>query len=438
MDSHPEWLAGGKMKVVDTSERFHGADFLRAAACMIVFLHHVAQHIPFDDTGNAFRLLEPFALMGGYGVAIFFVLSGFLLSAPFWKALGEGRAMPDLKVYFLRRMARIAPAFWLALTVSFLVAALVFGAPFGGGSGLRYLAGMSFLASLHWFTMLPVELNGPLWSVSFEVAAYAIMPVGFLPVFAMARRRRGRGGLLAAWVGVILLSLALHLAYVNFVGLGEPLDIAAVKATPFWFVYLGHYWYPEYNPLGFFCIFAIGVFASGMHQLSSKRQSWLFDALFAASVGATAVMLWSNTEEDFDKFWHLPFAKYPELPLLVGIILIAGARSSFAARAIEFAIVRYLSRISFGIYLWHLLIMALVTRYVYPEYRPFFDMTTDATVLILAPSLVFVASLVIASASWRWLERPAIQWARGKEAFLAAAGDDRIKEPPSSLASDLP
>ncbi|MFT4182241.1 MAG: acyltransferase family protein, partial [Rhizobium sp.] len=94
---------------------------MRAIACLMVLVHHLAlrmdlHHVPGD-------LAMPFYLAryGNYGVSVFFVLSGFLLSRPFWRALDRDLPPPSLKIYAMRRSARILPGFWVALTVGFLL-----------------------------------------------------------------------------------------------------------------------------------------------------------------------------------------------------------------------------------------------------------------------------------------------------------------------------
>jgi peptidoglycan/LPS O-acetylase OafA/YrhL len=51
------------------------------------------------------------------GVSIFFVISGFLLYRPFGAARLAGERSPPLLPYAIRRVARIVPAYWVALTI---------------------------------------------------------------------------------------------------------------------------------------------------------------------------------------------------------------------------------------------------------------------------------------------------------------------------------
>ena len=51
------------------------------------------------------------------GVSIFFLISGFLLYRPFADSHLTERTSPDVRKFWARRLLRIVPAYWLALTV---------------------------------------------------------------------------------------------------------------------------------------------------------------------------------------------------------------------------------------------------------------------------------------------------------------------------------
>ena len=161
-----------------TDNRLAGADFVRALACLMVLAHHVAQRL-------SPRFLEPeqvqimqLTTMGSLGVCAFFVLSGYLLSRPFWVAMDADQAMPSLRTYAIRRSARILPGFWLALTVAFVMSFTVLRFPFDGQLVLRYVAGFFGVSALHWMTWFPVEFDQPLWSIGAEIFSYALLALG--------------------------------------------------------------------------------------------------------------------------------------------------------------------------------------------------------------------------------------------------------------------
>src|SRR5258705_9063723 len=98
--------------------RFPHIDSLRAIAAIAVLGTHAAifggADGPGSTSGHYAQRLE-------VGVAIFFVISGFLLYRPFAAARAAGAAPPATGAYAWRRGLRIVPAYWLALTVSALI-----------------------------------------------------------------------------------------------------------------------------------------------------------------------------------------------------------------------------------------------------------------------------------------------------------------------------
>ena len=126
------------------------------------------------------------------GVAIFFVLSGFLLYRPFVRAHLLDTDRPALGAFLWRRGLRIYPAFWLATTV------IVYG--FGQKeipSARNWLLDYSLL---HIYSPRQTDVFAPLvqsWTLSTELTFYVFLPIfailiGRFVVGAPARRVRSQ------------------------------------------------------------------------------------------------------------------------------------------------------------------------------------------------------------------------------------------------------
>src|SRR5690349_22229347 len=95
--------------------RFPCFDGLRAVAALAVFACHSSGWAWYVDTGWAPVLAQSsFARLGYFGVAVFFVISGFLLFRPFVLLDLQGRPSPRLRTFWFRRCARVFPAYWVA------------------------------------------------------------------------------------------------------------------------------------------------------------------------------------------------------------------------------------------------------------------------------------------------------------------------------------
>ncbi|HLM65728.1 MAG TPA: acyltransferase [Acidimicrobiales bacterium] len=97
---------------------FAGFDGLRAIAALGVLVCHAGL-----QSGWVGRHPGPgyWVSRADVGVALFFVLSGFLLYRPFVAARLAGRSGPGVRSYLRKRFLRIFPAYWLALTVLVVV-----------------------------------------------------------------------------------------------------------------------------------------------------------------------------------------------------------------------------------------------------------------------------------------------------------------------------
>ncbi len=141
-------------------------------------------------------------------MSIFFVLSGFLLAYPFWEAYGTGAGRPDLRVYALRRAARILPGFYLNLLVCFFLGLVM--VPEAPSLLLRYFSGLTLTAGFHWLTFFPAEVNGPLWSISFEIFSYVLMPLAMVGLFAFLGKKRSFGRAFGWWILVFAVTLGVN------------------------------------------------------------------------------------------------------------------------------------------------------------------------------------------------------------------------------------
>jgi peptidoglycan/LPS O-acetylase OafA/YrhL len=390
--------------------RLWGADFVRAAACLIVICHHLAQRLPWSGTIGWVDGFHVFTRLGSFGVAMFFVLSGFLLARPFWQALDAGRPLPSLATYAQRRAARILPGFWLALTVSFVLSFTVFGARLDGQLVLRFLAGLLLLADWHWVTFFPVEVNGPLWSIGFEITSYLLLPLGFLALFAVRPKIGGGWGARWGWLGVIAAALAAHWAF----GVLYPIDDVQ-RSWQYGLIGGAKFWMPRYNPFGFFAIFATGALAAGLQVRWGRLRHPGFDILALAALGAAVwlvLLQGQNPNDEGSGLLGIP-GGFPLLALAMGLGLAVAPSSVVVGQLLDNRLVRYVARISFGLYVWHYVVLELAHLIVGPEFAQGGE--RDPARFVLISLGVAAVSFVIAELSFRFVESPVMRWQRARE-----------------------
>ncbi len=106
-------------------------------------------------------------------MTIFFTLSGFLISFPFWNSKLNGSNI-DHKRYFLRRFHKIYPP--LAFSLIILIPIYIYK---HGDYDLYIKTGILWLSGIAWFIPVSGKVNPVLWSLIAEVHFYITIPILF-------------------------------------------------------------------------------------------------------------------------------------------------------------------------------------------------------------------------------------------------------------------
>jgi peptidoglycan/LPS O-acetylase OafA/YrhL len=155
------------------------------AILMVLLFHFVGQMLP---TNLVERAVVGVTNYGSYGVELFFVLSGFLITG----ILYDARNKPHyFRNFCMRRLLRIFPLYYGVLALVFLVAPLI---PLLRGATLDYLVDRQAWAWLYAVNIY-IAKDGEwsfsyldhFWSLSIEEHFYLFWP---LVVFLLARRPR--------------------------------------------------------------------------------------------------------------------------------------------------------------------------------------------------------------------------------------------------------
>jgi peptidoglycan/LPS O-acetylase OafA/YrhL len=155
-------------------------DGIRALAIWLVLAEHLLFLQPATAAGRAFlpKALAAILSHGWLGVDLFFVLSGFLITGILLrtKDLGRGKYF---RRFYLRRVLRILPLYFVVLTILF--------AAFGGSYGAYFAFCALLSANLASLASVPVpDAAGPFWSLAVEEQFYLFWP--WLVLWLDARR----------------------------------------------------------------------------------------------------------------------------------------------------------------------------------------------------------------------------------------------------------
>lgn len=140
-------------------------DVLRALAVLAVVAHHLHAH-----TGAPMPYLDRFG--GLLGVQLFFVLSGYLISA--------SAAQHSLGHYAVHRVMRIFPAYWVAFGLMALAVSWRLPLERIVEHPGAFLLSLANLQQLHAVALLEMDVLSVSWSLTVEVLWYAVAPLVLL------------------------------------------------------------------------------------------------------------------------------------------------------------------------------------------------------------------------------------------------------------------
>lgn len=359
-------------------------DGLRGIAILLVVsLHYLSDSTvgPFGSLlyrfGSAFRL-------GWSGVDLFFVLSGFLIGG----ILLEARNAENyFRTFYTRRCFRILPLYFVWVTL-FALATLFFGNSIGGVipndvAALRFLP--FYYLFLQNYLFLPVSTLGwfwlaVTWSLGIEEQFYLVSP----PLVRFLSLRKLKLVLLTALIVTPLVRAALFLLWhpgrsVMYIWTPCRADSLAMGmlVALFWHEGKIQTWYAAHRTE----FYAILGLLTALVPLSIK---WVFSPY---------------------AFW-MGFLGYSWLALLFSCLLLLSllAPRGLWSRVLRLSFLRELGRLSYCIYLIHLLVLGLCHALLLHHW-PTISTVPGALVTIFAFGLTYVLAFL----SWRFIEYPLLR-----------------------------
>jgi peptidoglycan/LPS O-acetylase OafA/YrhL len=311
-------------------KRFVLVDALRGIAAFAVLCHHLLFNSSLQVTlWTVFPgWFAEFCHMGAYGVQIFFVLSGFVIAHSLRNVPLTPRGMGN---FMLRRQLRLDLPYWTILALTLV--SLVFENHFSWiehkampGIG-AILLNMFYLQNIFGGD----QITGVAWTLCLEVQFYILFIVLLSAGKAMGRtpdRTRAVQAALVGVVGIVSLLLPRETAHTGII---QWWTFAAVSP---WFI---EWWF--YFAAGVLCYWAVST---------AWLRPWLYGFL-----GLFAVL--SVIQEPRQMFTGWTTA----------VLLYTAGRMGKLTVWLNWAPLQYLGRISYSLYLSHLLVAVYVLRFGY-------------------------------------------------------------------------
>lgn len=362
-----------------TNRDYDFIDGLRGIAILMV----VASHLIYENrTSYSFiTFLYKLIVSGTNGVTLFFVLSGFLISWPFWKNKVRQRFPQHPRGYLGRRFYKIYPP--LALSLFLLAPAYVF---FSGDVGY-YRDALKYLLGLPLVQPVSGKLNPVMWSLIVEVQFYLILPLIFLGLSRISAK---------ATVWIVFLLFALVPQACRIYNHLHHLEFALHPVLQLRF------------PTRFDC-FAPGILMAGLVSTGSISRRWAFLGNWGALLLVAALIFSAalKTQHNWDKSFILQ-----EISSLtfkaVGFLLLCYVLNPtlLGSKLLSWSILRWFGLISYEWYLFHQAIFLLIWKHGFGMAEG----NVIKYILIIVTS--FGIGLAISALVYRYYSLPILRWGR--------------------------
>jgi peptidoglycan/LPS O-acetylase OafA/YrhL len=299
------------------------------------------------------------------GVELFFAISGFVLGVPFASRYLLGASEVDLKQYFLRRLTRLEPPYFISIFVCAAMQIVWSHRP-ASDIGPHVLASFGYLHNMI-YGAFPGAVNGVAWSLEIEVQFYVLVPL-LTTLFAISNSLVRRVVILALMLWAGLLSNPLY----------PMLHLHASIAY-------------------YLSFFLAGFLVCDLYLTRAAwKQSFLWDAL--AMCGWPLVWLLGRN------------SGHVILPFVIVVLYLAAFRGRICSAVFSNQVITNIGGMCYSIYLFHFLVIYAVKHFTAPLHigQNFW------VYYALQATLILPAVLLICGTFFLLIERPCMdrEWPR--------------------------
>ncbi len=341
------------------------------AIILVVFFHiyyifNLKSPIKFTDNKESYQIVNTFFLNGNRGVELFFVLSGFILSLPFAQYhLANGNKV-NLKKYYLRRLTRLEPPYFLSMSLILLIMIVTKHKPVN----VLIPSWLASLGYMHNFLYhgIPI-LNGAAWSLEVEIQFYLIAPL-FFSLFALNKLLRRFLFIVLIFIIVLIQSL-------------YPPDF--------------------FSLLGFAQYFFVGILLTDIYVTNNIPAIFVKNSALLIAIISFTLIIYLPLENRLQIPFTVPqFFIRLIFPFLIGLLFISILKNKILKNIFSYKFIPIIGGMCYSIYLIHGIIISLIrdlplklhiTQYYLPN-------------LFLQLLLFSIPVLLLSGLYYLYIERP--------------------------------
>jgi peptidoglycan/LPS O-acetylase OafA/YrhL len=354
---------------------FPSLNGFRFIAAFLVFIFHIEKNKEEYHFNNLMHVYF-FQVIGEFGVTMFFCLSGFLISYLLFKEI-EITNQVNIKSFYIRRILRIWPLYFLIIAISLLFFYL------NGGDYREFIAiklalYCTFLVNICFLLFTNGGFPSQLWSVASEEQFYVIWPwllvrnkhrfekmVCLIVLLFMLLRflLNNINDYNVTWKSINLLKLLS--GYLNYFRV----DCMAIGGLFAYFLFIRHklldFFYKEF--IQFFVLILM-----------------VFSLLVKLELGI---------------FRHTFYA------ILVSVLILNTASNPKSVINLEYIFFNFMGKISYGFYVYHPLILYCISKLVFN-----FVVIDTITEQLFYFVVCFISTTLISYLSFKYFESPFLKF----------------------------
>lgn len=335
----------------------------------MVFIHHEEMIRYYLDYSSVWEL-QLVRNLGKYGVVLFFVLSGFLIT---WLLLEEKSIAKkvDVRRFYIRRILRIWPLYYLCFIV-FVVLLPLYGqtlwaagyAEIGRHYTANVLLNIFMLPNVAYHLIGSIPFFSQAWSIGVEEQFYLIWPNVVKKVDHLKRAIVG--------IGVMYLFIKVAVLLIkNLYGISS-LSIA-------------------YRIIDDAKIFSMAAGAYYALVIKSKEDGIVNRLLSPwTDIVMVCILIVAFINPEMLPLWN--YYKYEFVSVIFAYIVASAATNSNTLFKLEYKALSYLGRISYGFYMYHIFAIYLCLVIVPIESR------------IIQYPVAFIVTVIMSGFSYKYYE----------------------------------
>ncbi len=351
---------------------------VRGLAALLVIFNHIYSKKAFFKNIPVTPLESAFVNVGVIGLTLFFVLSGFLIT---YLLLNEKAITGtiDTRKFYIRRILRIWPLYFLLILIGHFILPFITDSNFEGGNMANdfWIKSILYLFILPNYVFIIFKPHNPYidvtWSIGAEEQFYFVWP-------QLIKRKK-------SILPVIFILIVIQLLAEIFTHYA-----AAYKENSKTMYMLNEaVRFIEWTRAGYFAIGAAGAvfYLNKLHENNKlvnrlvKYSPWLFTAIFF--IGA----LW---------YFYLQFLVLAVCYSFFQLFLISGKNAS---RNLLLTFFEWLGKISYGLYLWHCIVIVFIFR-AYNSMN--INLQSNALASLLLYAAIISVTIIISWLSYTFFE----------------------------------